>query len=91
MVQLQRLVWAKLHNDFTNQPNILLGDVETRYMCHSIRKSPMSILYGIPAVGGKIDLSKTLTDLNIDDTQPQLSPEENQATVSDLLKSRYIP
>lgn len=64
------------------------GDVETRFMCHSVRKSFMSMLFGIYVEQGKIDLSKTLAELNIDDIDPALSAKEKQATIKDLLKSR---
>ncbi|MEM7454388.1 MAG: serine hydrolase [Planctomycetota bacterium] len=63
------------------------GDVEKRYMCHSCRKSFMSMLYGIHVAEELIDLEKSLAELGIDDKQ-QLSAEEQTATVSDLLKSR---
>lgn len=64
------------------------GDVERRFMCHSVRKSFMSALYGPHVAAGKIDLSKTLGQLGIDDIAPSLSDEEKQATVADLLKAR---
>ena len=64
------------------------GDIETRFMCHSVRKSFMSMLYGIYEAQGKIDLTKTLAELNIDDIEPRLTEEERQATIADLLKSR---
>ena len=64
------------------------GDVETRFMCHSVRKSFMSALYGRHVAAGRIDLHKTLRELNIDDIEPSLTDAEKQATVLDLLKSR---
>ena len=64
------------------------GDIETRFMCHSVRKSLMSMLFGIYVSNGKIDLTKTLAELNIDDIEPGLTEREKQATVADLLKSR---
>lgn len=64
------------------------GDIETRFMCHSVRKSFMSLLYGIYEAEGKIDLTKTLADLDIDDIEPSLTDDEKQATIADLLKSR---
>lgn len=64
------------------------GDVETRFMCHSVRKSFMSMLYGMYVAEGKIDLSRTLAELNIDDVEPPLTDVEKQATIADLLKSR---
>ena len=59
------------------------GDIETRYMCHSIRKSLMSIMFGMY----DIDLNQTLAELAIDDL-PKLTDQEKQATIADLLKSR---
>jgi CubicO group peptidase (beta-lactamase class C family) len=69
------------------------GDITRNYMCHSMRKSLMSALYGIYAAEEKIVLSKTLKDLGIDDYTP-LTETEKQATVADLLRARsgvYIP
>ena len=63
------------------------GDVERRFMCHSIRKSYLSALYGVHVAEGHIDLSKTLDELNIDD-EPPLTDGEKQARVIDLLTSR---
>jgi CubicO group peptidase (beta-lactamase class C family) len=69
------------------------GDITRNYMCHSVRKSLISALYGIYAAEGKIVLSKTLQELGIDDYTP-LTETEKQATVADLLRARsgvYIP
>jgi len=63
------------------------GDVTQRFMCHSVRKSFLSALYGVHANEGNIDLDKTLEDLGIDD-DPPLMPEEKQARVIHLLKCR---
>lgn len=64
------------------------GNTATRYMCHSVRKSLMSILVGIQIGKGRIDTTQTLAQLGIDDIQPQLTFEEKQATVLDLLTAR---
>jgi CubicO group peptidase (beta-lactamase class C family) len=69
------------------------GDITRRYQCHSMRKSLLSALYGIYVAEGKIDTSKTLDELGIDDQTP-LTEAEKQATVADLLRARsgiYIP
>jgi len=69
------------------------GDITRNYQCHSMRKSLISALYGIYVADGKIDLSRTLKELGIDDYTP-LTETEKQATVADLLKARsgvYIP
>ena len=42
------------------------GDVDRRFMCHSVRKSFMSAIYGIYWDRGEIELNKTLVDLGID-------------------------
>ena len=63
------------------------GNVETRYMCHSIRKSLLSALYGVHVSEGNIDLNKTLAELNLDD-EPPLTDAEKRARVIDLLRSR---
>jgi len=63
------------------------GDVSRRYMCHSVRKSFLSGLYGVHVAGGNIDLGATLAELKIDD-DPPLSDGEKRARVADLLASR---
>lgn len=63
------------------------GDLERRYMCHSVRKSLLSALYGIFVADGVIDLDQTLAQLNIDD-KDTLTATEKQATIRDLLKAR---
>lgn len=63
------------------------GDIERRFMCHSVRKSFLSALYGIHVEEGTIDLEKTLEELKIEDVPP-LTPEEKQARIIDLLQSR---
>ena len=63
------------------------GDVSRRYMCHSVRKSYLSALYGVYAAEGRIDLDKTLGELGIDD-DPPLTEREKRARVRHLLKSR---
>lgn len=63
------------------------GDVDRNTPVHSIRKSFMSALYGIYSDEGKIDINKTLQELNIDDNPP-LTDKEKQAKVIHLLKAR---
>jgi CubicO group peptidase (beta-lactamase class C family) len=63
------------------------GETAKRFNVHSIRKSFLSALYGIQVREGRIQLSKTLADLGIDDRGP-LSATEKSATVADLLKAR---
>jgi CubicO group peptidase (beta-lactamase class C family) len=63
------------------------GDCERRYMCHSVRKSFMSGLYGIHVDAGTIDTGKTLGELGIDD-EPTLTEIEKRARIVDLLCAR---
>ena len=63
------------------------GEVERRFLCHSVRKSLLSALVGIYQNKGKIDLNETLNSLGIDDI-PHLSKQEKKARVIDLIKSR---
>ena len=64
------------------------GDISLKYPIHSIRKPLMSSLVGIHAQLGRIDLSRTLEELGIDDTEPSLTGLEKQATIRDLMMSR---
>ncbi len=63
------------------------GDLERKYLCHSMRKSLISALYGIYTADGKIDLTRTLEDLGIDDLTP-LTDIEKTATITNLLSAR---
>jgi CubicO group peptidase (beta-lactamase class C family) len=63
------------------------GNVSKKYMCHSMRKSLLSSLYGIYVNEGFIDMDKTMAELNIDD-DPPLWEEEKEAKVRDLIKAR---
>ncbi len=64
------------------------GDVERRFMCHSVRKSFLSALYGIYWDRGEVDLNKTMADLGIDEPGGGLLETERQARILDLLKAR---
>ena len=64
------------------------GETATKYNIHSIRKSLLSALYGIHISEGRIDLSKTMAELGIDDNEPSLTPVEKKATVHQLLQAR---
>lgn len=63
------------------------GDVTRPCNLYSVRKSLLNALIGIAVERGQIDPSATMEDLGIDDVEP-LTPEEKQASVADLLKSR---
>ena len=56
--------------------------------CHSMRKSLLSLVYGLHVSKGTISLDKTLADLGINDKEPSLTKTEQAATVGDLLKAR---
>jgi CubicO group peptidase (beta-lactamase class C family) len=63
------------------------GNTTRRFMCHSVRKSFLSGLYGVYVDAGAIDLDKTMAELGIEDTF-HLSDAEKRATIRDLLKAR---
>ncbi|HEX6884972.1 MAG TPA: serine hydrolase [Planctomycetota bacterium] len=64
------------------------GDLERRFMCHSVRKSFLSALYGIYWDRGEIELDKTLADLGLDDEPDALLESEKRARIVDLLQAR---
>lgn len=64
------------------------GEVGRRFMCHSVRKSFLTALYGIYWDRGEIKLNKTLADLGIDDHPDPLLETEKRARILDLLKAR---
>jgi len=63
------------------------GEVDKKYMTHSMRKSFLSEMYGQYVLDGTIDLDKTMKEIGIDDVPP-LSEVENKATIRDCLKAR---
>ncbi len=63
------------------------GDVEENSYIASCRKSVLAMLYGRYVKNGKIDLDKTLNDLEIDDVT-KLLPLEKNATIKDLISAR---
>src|SRR5687767_9769865 len=63
------------------------GDLQRISYLASVRKSILSMLYGIYQERGKIDLNKTLAELGIDDIGG-LSAEEKRATVKNLITAR---
>ena len=64
------------------------GETATRFNVHSIRKSLLTAMYGIHVADGRIDLTKTMAGLGMDDNEPSLTVVEKQATLHDLLKAR---
>ncbi len=63
------------------------GLVDSRYKCHSVRKSFYSALFGVYVAEGKIDLDKTLAELGVDDIHG-LSEVERGAKLRDLISAR---
>lgn len=63
------------------------GDLTAQSYLASVRKSILSMLYGIEVARGHIDTSKALAALGIDD-HGGLLPREREATVQDLLGAR---
>lgn len=63
------------------------GDLTAQSYLASVRKSILSMLYGIEIARGHIDTAKTLVALHIDDLGGLL-PSEKEATVQDLLGAR---
>lgn len=63
------------------------GNVDTVSYLASVRKSVLSMLYGIQVDRGVIDLDRTLAELGIDDNQG-LTDAEKQAKVRHVLAAR---
>ncbi len=63
------------------------GDLEVVSYLASVRKSVLSMLYGISVERGEIRLDRTLAELGIDDLQG-LTDHERRARVRDLLAAR---
>ncbi len=64
------------------------GKTSKKHTIHSIRKSLLNSLYGIAVSSGIIDTTTTLRELGINDIEPELSENELNARIADLLKSR---
>jgi CubicO group peptidase (beta-lactamase class C family) len=63
------------------------GDLQRISYLASVRKSLLSMLYGIYQERGKVDLDKTLAELGIDDVEG-LTDAEKRAKVRDLITAR---
>jgi CubicO group peptidase (beta-lactamase class C family) len=63
------------------------GDIARVTKIASVRKSVLAMLYGKYVSNGTIDLTKTVTDVGLDDVQPFL-PIEKHATLLNLLTAR---
>lgn len=86
--QLETLGCYSLLVDRNSSVIFQYGDVSDTFNIASIRKSLISLLYGIYVKRGLIDINSTLGELNIDDSPPSLTPLEKSATVKDLLRMR---
>ena len=64
------------------------GETSTPMNLASIRKSVLSLLFGIAWDRGLIELSQTLDVLGIDEKRTLLTHTEKQATIEQLLQSR---
>lgn len=64
------------------------GNTREKHLIHSVRKCLLNSLIGIAVAEGKIDTSKTLRELGIQDVEPRLSENELNARVADLLQSK---
>lgn len=63
------------------------GKLDKRYQSRSMRKSYLNVLFGMAVADGRIRLSDTLEQLDIDD-DPPLTAAERKATVANLLTAR---
>ncbi|MFN2566346.1 MAG: serine hydrolase domain-containing protein [Gemmatimonadaceae bacterium] len=63
------------------------GDVRAVSYLASVRKSVLSMLFGIAVASGTVNLDRTLAQIGIDDVGG-LTPSEREATVRDLLSAR---
>jgi len=69
------------------------GDVARKLELHSVRKSLVSALFGIAVADRKVDLSRTIADVGLDDQTP-LTVGEKSARIRDILAARsgvYLP
>ena len=64
------------------------GTITEKVLVRSIRKSFLSALIGIAVERRQIDLDMSLEQIDIDDVEPRLTPQERQATVRELLQAR---
>lgn len=64
------------------------GAVDKPMPLASVRKSILSLLYGIAVERGLVDLNAKLVELSIDESRTPLTPLERRATVRDLLMAK---
>lgn len=64
------------------------GDIAEPRLVQSVRKQLLNALVGLEVSAGRLALDDTLRELDIDDTDPPLTPAERRATLKDLLEGR---
>ena len=64
------------------------GEVDKPMPVASVRKSILSLLYGIAVERGLVKLDAQLSELSIDESRTPLTPLERRATVRDLLMAK---
>lgn len=64
------------------------GNINKSTNLASVRKSIISLLYGIAIEKGLVDINKTLAELGINESKNSLSEGEKQATIKDLLMAK---
>lgn len=94
---IEKLAVAKAYYDSLNSSAFLIiqngkvvadwGEINRRYILHSVRKSILNSLYGIYSENGTIDLNKTIGEIGITD-KDSLSELEKSAKIIHLLKVR---
>ncbi len=64
------------------------GETNRKISAHSVRKSLVSALYGVAIERGLVDISMTMSELGIEESDPPLNEVERGARIEDLLTSR---
>ena len=93
----EKLAIAKIYYDSLNSSAFMIiqngkivanwGDINRRFILHSVRKGILNSLYGIYSENGTIDLNKTIGEIGITD-KDSLSKLEKSAKIIHLLKAR---
>ena len=94
---IENLAIAKAYYDSLNSSAFLIiqngkvvadwGDINRRFILHSVRKSILNSLYGIYSENGTIELNYTIGEIGITD-KDSLSDLEKSAKIIHLLKAR---
>lgn len=62
------------------------GNTHKKHLIHSVRKRLLNSLNGIGVAEGKIDTSKNLRELGIQDIEPKLSENDNDYDGNDIYR-----